>query len=291
MNLGWKLAQVVDGTSPEALLDTYHAERHPVGARVLRHTRAQVALNNPDVQHQAVIDDLAELLAMDEPRRRFAGMLSGSTCTTTSATATRWSGGGCRTSICARRQGADGRRACTSCCTTPDRCCSTSVRSAQPTSHPTSSGCDASTPPPTVRGSCRCSVQSRAGRRADPTRRLRRLGRRARRPRPRRRWPPGAATQTRGVTDDELPSVKVLAEFATTGRLGYVRPISGEAAGQEHAHGASEQGRTAHTAEPSGRRCTTGWPSTAVGRELGREPQRLRGERSQPWVQCACQPK
>jgi hypothetical protein len=77
VNLGWKLAQVVDGTSPEALLDTYHAERHPVGARVLRHTRAQVALNNPDVQHQAVIDDLAELLAMDEPRRRFAGMLSG----------------------------------------------------------------------------------------------------------------------------------------------------------------------------------------------------------------------
>jgi len=77
VNLGWKLAQVVDGTSPAALLDTYHAERHPVGARVLRHTRAQVALNNPDVQHQAVIDDLAELLAMDEPRRRFAGMLSG----------------------------------------------------------------------------------------------------------------------------------------------------------------------------------------------------------------------
>jgi 3-(3-hydroxy-phenyl)propionate hydroxylase len=77
VNLGWKLAQVVHGTSPEALLDTYHAERHPVGARVLRHTRAQVALNNPDVQHQAVIDDLAELLAMDEPRRRVAGMLSG----------------------------------------------------------------------------------------------------------------------------------------------------------------------------------------------------------------------
>ncbi len=77
VNLGWKLAQVVDGTSPDALLDTYHAERHPVGARVLRHTRAQVALNNPDVQHQAVIDDLAELLAMDEPRRRYAGMLSG----------------------------------------------------------------------------------------------------------------------------------------------------------------------------------------------------------------------
>ncbi len=44
VNLGWKLAQVVNGTSPESLLDTYHAERHPVGARVLRNTMAQTAL-------------------------------------------------------------------------------------------------------------------------------------------------------------------------------------------------------------------------------------------------------
>ena len=48
VNLGWKLAQVVNGTSPESLLDTYHAERHPVGARVLRNTMAQVALRRPD---------------------------------------------------------------------------------------------------------------------------------------------------------------------------------------------------------------------------------------------------
>ena len=41
VNLGWKLAQVVKGTSPESLLDTYHAERHPVAARVLRNTMAQ----------------------------------------------------------------------------------------------------------------------------------------------------------------------------------------------------------------------------------------------------------
>jgi 3-(3-hydroxy-phenyl)propionate hydroxylase len=77
VNLGWKLAQVVDGTSPESLLDTYHAERHPVGARVLRHTMAQVALTSPDDRHQALRDDMAELLSMDEPRKRFAGMLSG----------------------------------------------------------------------------------------------------------------------------------------------------------------------------------------------------------------------
>ncbi len=41
VNLGWKLAQVVKQRSPERLLDTYHAERHPVAARVLRSTMAQ----------------------------------------------------------------------------------------------------------------------------------------------------------------------------------------------------------------------------------------------------------
>ena len=45
VNLGWKLAQVVRGTSPDSLLDTYHAERHPVGARVLKGTMAQTALS------------------------------------------------------------------------------------------------------------------------------------------------------------------------------------------------------------------------------------------------------
>ena len=77
VNLGWKLAQVVDGTSPESLLDTYHAERHPVGARVLRYTMAQVALSTPDDRHQALRDTMTELLGMDEPRRRTAAMLSG----------------------------------------------------------------------------------------------------------------------------------------------------------------------------------------------------------------------
>jgi 3-(3-hydroxy-phenyl)propionate hydroxylase len=77
VNLGWKLAQVVNGISPESLLDTYHAERHPIGARALRHTMAQVAVTTPDDRHEALRDDVAELLAMDEPRRRFAGLLSG----------------------------------------------------------------------------------------------------------------------------------------------------------------------------------------------------------------------
>jgi 2-polyprenyl-6-methoxyphenol hydroxylase-like FAD-dependent oxidoreductase len=77
VNLGWKLAQVVNQTSPDSLLDTYHAERHPVAARVLRNTLAQVALVRQDDRIQALRDTIAELLRMDEPRRRFAAMMSG----------------------------------------------------------------------------------------------------------------------------------------------------------------------------------------------------------------------
>ncbi len=75
VNLGWKLAQVVAGTSPESLLDSYHAERHPVGARVLQNTMAAVALSNADERHAALRDTMTELLSMDEPRRRIAAML------------------------------------------------------------------------------------------------------------------------------------------------------------------------------------------------------------------------
>jgi 3-(3-hydroxy-phenyl)propionate hydroxylase len=77
VNLGWKLAQVVNKTSPESLLDTYHAERHPVGARVLQNTMAQVALSGSDDRHAALRNAMTELLRMDEPRRRIGGMLSG----------------------------------------------------------------------------------------------------------------------------------------------------------------------------------------------------------------------
>ncbi|HKY14122.1 MAG TPA: FAD-dependent monooxygenase, partial [Microthrixaceae bacterium] len=77
VNLGWKLAQVVNATSPESLLDTYHAERHPVGARVLQNTMAQVALARIDERSQALRQTVLDLLSMDEPRRRIAGMISG----------------------------------------------------------------------------------------------------------------------------------------------------------------------------------------------------------------------
>lgn len=77
VNLGWKLAQVVKKVCPDSLLDTYHTERHPVAARVLQNTRAQVALSCPDDRHQSLREIMTELLRMDEPRKRIAGMLSG----------------------------------------------------------------------------------------------------------------------------------------------------------------------------------------------------------------------
>jgi len=77
VNLGWKLAQVVKRTSPESLLDTYQAERHPVAARVLRTTMAHVALRRPDERTEALRDTIAELLMGDESRRRFAAMMFG----------------------------------------------------------------------------------------------------------------------------------------------------------------------------------------------------------------------
>ena len=78
VNLGWKLAQVVKEISPPSLLDTYHDERHPVGARVLRNTMSQTALLRPaDARLEALRETVSELLSMDEPRKRYAGMLSG----------------------------------------------------------------------------------------------------------------------------------------------------------------------------------------------------------------------
>lgn len=77
VNLGWKLAQVVKETSPESLLDTYQAERHPVAAKVLRHTMAQVALLRTDDRTNALREIMVELLGMDEPRRRIAADMSG----------------------------------------------------------------------------------------------------------------------------------------------------------------------------------------------------------------------
>ena len=77
VNLGWKLAQVLGGISPESLLDTYHSERHPIGARVLKLTMAQTALIRGDERTKAMHENMSEMLKMDEPRKRYAGMMSG----------------------------------------------------------------------------------------------------------------------------------------------------------------------------------------------------------------------
>jgi 3-(3-hydroxy-phenyl)propionate hydroxylase len=77
VNLGWKLAQVVDGTSPESLLDTYQDERHPVAARALRYTMAQTVLQRHDERTKALVELVSELATMDEPRKRLAGIISG----------------------------------------------------------------------------------------------------------------------------------------------------------------------------------------------------------------------
>ena len=77
VNLGWKLARAVRGTSPEALLDTYRAERHPVTARVLKNVMTQARLQRSDPRTDALRDTMAELLAFDGPRAQLAALLSG----------------------------------------------------------------------------------------------------------------------------------------------------------------------------------------------------------------------
>jgi hypothetical protein len=76
-NLGWKLANVVHGRSPESLLDTYHSERHPVGARVLRNTMALTALESSDDRIGALREMLCELMRRDELRKQYFAMMSG----------------------------------------------------------------------------------------------------------------------------------------------------------------------------------------------------------------------
>lgn len=78
VNLGWKLAQVVKGITPDSLLDTYHSERrHPASARALKHTMAQALLQKADPRVGALADAVADLLTIDEARKRMAGLISG----------------------------------------------------------------------------------------------------------------------------------------------------------------------------------------------------------------------
>lgn len=76
VNLGWKLASVVRGQAPEGLLDSYHAERHPVGERVLHNTRAQSALARPGAQTDALREVFGSLMVFDDVNRHLRGMLT-----------------------------------------------------------------------------------------------------------------------------------------------------------------------------------------------------------------------
>jgi 2-polyprenyl-6-methoxyphenol hydroxylase-like FAD-dependent oxidoreductase len=77
VNLGWKLSAVIRGELPATILDTYTAERHPVAARVLANTRAQVALMRSDGQTSALREIVADLMGLDEGNRFFGAMMSG----------------------------------------------------------------------------------------------------------------------------------------------------------------------------------------------------------------------
>ncbi|WP_239309884.1 MULTISPECIES: FAD-dependent monooxygenase [unclassified Frankia] len=77
VNLGWKLAQVVKGVSPDSLLDTYHTERHPADACALRHTMAQSATQRQDERVCALRDITADLLTINAARVRVAALIHG----------------------------------------------------------------------------------------------------------------------------------------------------------------------------------------------------------------------
>jgi hypothetical protein len=124
VNLGWKLAQVVKTMSPEGLLDTYHAERHPVAQRVLRNTMAQTALLRCDDRMDALRGTVSELLNMDEPRKRIGAMMSGLDICTTSATGMSCSGAACPIST---PSPATGLRASSHRCIMRDLCSSISA--------------------------------------------------------------------------------------------------------------------------------------------------------------------
>ena len=185
VNLGWKLAQVVRQTSPDSLLDTYHAERHPVGARVLRNTMAAIVLRREDERTKALRDTISELLSLDEPRKRSPRTCPVSTFTTISAMATRCSDGACPISIwsppTARSESSAAARR-------PVRCCSISVNPTASTSTRWADRVEVGRRRIQWRvGATRARRGHRSHRRVDSARWIRRVGGRPNAVRPRRR--------------------------------------------------------------------------------------------------------
>lgn len=131
VNLGWKLARVVKGTSPESLLDTYQAERHPVGARVLKHTMAITALNRGDERTSALRETMSEVMQMDQPRKWYAAMMSGLDIHYDFGKDIRYSAAVCPISTLSLPMA---RCVFSLSCMTPDRYCSISASSVVSTS-------------------------------------------------------------------------------------------------------------------------------------------------------------
>jgi len=77
LNLGWKLAATVNGWAPPGLLDTYQSERHPVGQRVIMHTRAQMALLSPGASVTALRELFTELLGEQGTTRHICDLMAG----------------------------------------------------------------------------------------------------------------------------------------------------------------------------------------------------------------------
>ena len=183
VNLGWKLAQVVSGTSPESLLDTYQAERHPIGARVLRTTMAQTALNRGDERTKALRETMSELLqdgrasqairrddvgARHSLRPRHGHPLLGRRMPDLDLVTEERSAA--RVHAAARRP--------------PGAAQSRRARRPRHRVSPGRTGLSGSTLDTRACGSSRCSARSRSHRRVDPARRIRRVGRRRHRPGP-----------------------------------------------------------------------------------------------------------
>jgi 2-polyprenyl-6-methoxyphenol hydroxylase-like FAD-dependent oxidoreductase len=77
VNLGWKLAAAINGWAPDGLLDTYHAERHPIGAQLARNARAAIELRLTGEEMDPIRSVMAELMAHQDAAGHLAGMLSG----------------------------------------------------------------------------------------------------------------------------------------------------------------------------------------------------------------------
>ena len=92
MNLGWKLAATIHNLAPQGLLDSYYAERHPIGAQVLDWSRAQVAIMKPDPSARALNTIIRDLMDTRDGATYFAGRVWGVHTHYHSGTGHPWAG-------------------------------------------------------------------------------------------------------------------------------------------------------------------------------------------------------